>query len=118
MRYNFVLQILISLIITIIFELLSSFIIGIRKKKDYLNIILVNFLTNPLLNGIVLFVNIYYGILYRNIVLYILEILVVIIEGLIYKKYLIFKKINPYLVSFILNISSYGLGLLVNKLIY
>lgn len=118
MKYNFTLQIIISLMITIVLELLGSLIVGVRNKKDLLNIILVNILTNPLLNSIVLFVNVLYGIFYRNIVLYILEILVVIVEGVIYKKYLSFKKINPFLLSLILNITSYGLGLLINKIIY
>ena len=35
-----------------------------------------------------------------------------------YQKYLNNKKINGYILSLILNIASYGIGLLINKIIY
>ncbi len=108
---------LISLVSTIIIEVTVAFILHYRKK-DLVNVILVNILTNPLLNSLVIAINVYYGIIARNISLYILEIMVVIIEGFIYQKYLNNKKINGYIVSLILNIASYGIGLLINKIIY
>ena len=54
----------------------------------------------------------------RNIALIILEVLVVFVEGFIYQKYLKKRNINGYLLSLLLNISSYGLGLLINEIIY
>ena len=108
---------LISLTCTIIIEVGLAFVLKYRNK-DLLNVLLVNVLTNPLLNSVIVAVNVYYGLRVRNIVLYILEVLVVIIEGFIYQKYLDRKKINGYLLSLILNIASYGLGLLINKIIY
>ena len=109
--------ILYSLIITLIIECLIGLILGYRKK-DLLNIFLVNVLTNPLLNAIVGSVNYYFGLRVRTIVLIILEIIVVIIEGFIYYKYFERRKINPYIVSLILNITSYGLGRIINNFIY
>ena len=50
------------------------------------------------------------------ITLIILEILTVIVEGYTYKKVFEYKKINPFLVSLILNASSYLIGELINKL--
>ena len=110
--------IVVALISTIIIEMSISYLLRVRNKKDLLNIILVNILTNPLLVTITLYINICYGLRYRNILIYPLEIIVVIIEGSIYKKYLKYKKINPYLLSLILNCSSYIIGLGINYLIY
>lgn len=108
---------LISLICTILIEVIVSIILKVKNKKDILNIVLVNILTNPIVVAISFIINIYIGIKIRNISLIFIEILVVIIEGRIYKKHLEFKNINPYMLSLILNIASYGGGLIINKLI-
>ena len=108
---------LISLICTIVIEITFAFMLGYRKK-DLINVLLVNILTNPLLNSVIVAINYYYGLEARNISLLILEILVVLVEGFVYSKYLTKKNINGYLLSLVLNIASYGLGLLINKIIY
>ena len=108
---------LISLTITLVFEIGMALILKYRGK-DIVNVLLVNLLTNPLLNSVIVAINYYYGLKARNIWLIILEILVVIIEGFIYQKYLTRRKINGYLLSIILNITSFGLGLIVNNIIY
>lgn len=105
-----------AVILTVIIETCVSFIIGIINKKDLLNIILVNIMTNPSVNSITIFLNFYFGVFSRNVGLVILEILAVISEGFVYKKYLNFKKINPYVLSLILNSSSYFIGEIINLL--
>lgn len=105
-----------AVILTVIIETCVSFIIGIKNKKDLLNIILVNIMTNPLVNSITIFLNFHFGIFSRNVGLVILEILALISEGFVYKKYLNFKKINPYVLSLILNCSSYFIGEIINLL--
>ena len=87
-----------------------------ERKKDYLNIILVNCITNPLVVSIPVFINVRFGLLQRHISLIILELLTLFIEGFVYKKVLKFKKMNPYLISLILNISSFLIGELINYL--
>ena len=106
-----------SLLITIFVEIIVAIILRYRKK-DLLNVLLVNILTNPLLNSLVVYINVYYGLMARNISLLILEILVVIIEGMIYQKYLDSRKINGYVLSLILNASSYIVGMIINNFIY
>ena len=106
-----------SLAITIIIEMIVAIILKYRKK-DLINVILVNILTNPLLNSIVVAINYYYGVTYRNISLIILEIMVLLIEGMIYQKYLKRRKINGYILSLILNLSSFLIGEVINKIIY
>lgn len=108
---------IISLICTLIIEISIAFILKYRGK-DLVNVLLVNILTNPLLNSVIVAINYYYGLKARNISLYIFEVLVVLIEGFIYHKYLERRKINGFLLSLILNVSSYVLGLFINKIIY
>ena len=108
---------LISLICTIVIEVSVAFLLHYRGK-DLINVLLVNILTNPLLNSSIVAINYYYGLKVRNTCLYIFEILVIIVEGFIYWKYLERKKINGFLLSLILNIASYVIGLLINKIIY
>ena len=101
------------LILTIIIEVGIAIILGYRKK-DLVNILLVNIITNPIVVTIPLYINVNYGLSKRNITLLMLEILTVFAEGFIYKLYLKNKKINPYLLSLILNVSSYLIGVVIN----
>lgn len=110
--------ILICLAFTIIIEILIAFICKVRNKKDFLNIILVNIITNPIVVVFPYITYLYKGIVYRNILLIILEVAVVFIEGLIYKKVLKYNKINTYLLSLILNISSYLVGNIISNIIW
>lgn len=108
---------LICLISTIVIELIMSLLLGIRNKKDILNVILVNIMTNPLVVSILMYIT-YNRLFNTTISIIILEILVILTEGFTYKKVLTFDKINPYVLSLILNISSYFIGELLNNIIY
>lgn len=109
---------LISLLCTIVIEVIFGFAFGIRKKRDLLNIILVNILTNPLLVSLTFSINILYGLRIYYKFLIMLEILVVLVEGLVYKKNLEFRKINVFVFSLILNCCSYFLGTLINNFLW
>ena len=78
------------------------------------SILLVNIFTNPIVSSVPVYFNVKFGVSGRNISLLVLELLVLVVEGFIYHKYLNNKKINPYLLSLILNGSSYLLGVLIN----
>ena len=104
------------LFLTIIIEMIIGILLGIRNKKDILNIILVNIVTNPIVVTIPILIYLYFGYKYEIISLYILEIITVIVEGFIYLKVLNNKKINPFLLSLLLNLSSYLIGELINRL--
>lgn len=104
------------LILTVIIELLVGIILKIKDKKDILNIVLVNMMTNPLVTSIPTLIYMKIGVLGRNISLILLEIFAVISEGFVYKKFLNFKKINPFIFSIILNGSSFLIGEIINKL--
>lgn len=104
------------LLLTIIIELIIALILGVRNKKDIINIILVNVITNPIvvMSQTLLYIKFGYNI--EMIGIAILEVLVVLAEGLIYKKVLNYKKINPILLSLILNALSFLIGELINLL--
>ncbi len=108
---------IICLVMTIVIECGIALILGYRKK-DLLNVFLVNLLTNPVVSSVPVYFNYYHGLRARNICLYILEVVVFIVEGFIYVKVLKRRKINGFLLSLILNASSYFLGLLLNEIIY
>lgn len=108
---------LICLSSTIVIEISMSLLLGIRNKKDILNVILVNVMTNPLIVSIIMYIT-YNRIFNLTISIIILEILITLVEGFTYKKVLKFDKINPYVLSLILNISSYFIGELLNNIIY
>lgn len=104
---------LICVLLTIVIELSIAILLGVRDKKDILNITLINITTNLFLNISLILIQVYISLKVRNNMVIPLEILVVFIEGLVYKKVLQYKKINPYILSFILNLYSYVVGLII-----
>ena len=108
---------IICLLCTIVIECGIALILGYRKK-DLLNVLLVNLLTNPVVSSVPVYFNYHYGLKSRNIVLLILEIVTLLVEGFIYVKVLKRRKINGFLLSLILNLSSYLIGLLISPIVF
>lgn len=104
------------LVLTILIELVIALLIGIVKRRDLVNIVLVNVVTNPLVVSLPILIMLMYGIRARYIVLIILEILTFLFEGFIYSKVLDYKKLNPYVISLMLNLGSYLIGEVINRL--
>lgn len=104
------------LLITILIEISLAFLLKVRDKKDLINIALVNMMTNPLVVAIPTYLNFAKGYNYSMFSYYALELFAVISEGYVYSKYLNYKKINPYLLSFILNLTSFLLGEIASKI--
>ena len=105
-----------SLICTIIIEVTLALILKVKNKKDLLNVLLVNALTNPLVVSIPVLVLVKYNYERSIASLIVLEILTVLVEGFIYSKVLIYKKINPYILSLLLNITSFLCGVIINRI--
>lgn len=104
------------LVFTILIEVVVGLMIGVRDKKDILNIVLVNVFTNILVTSIPVLIYINFRYTPYIISLILLEIFALVSEGFIYSKVLKYKKINPFIISLILNLSSYLIGLLINNL--
>lgn len=107
MLYNIIL----SLVFTIFVELLISIFFGINKKKDFLYITLVNIITNPITEFINLLVR--DSIFHYQIIL-IIEVLVIYIEYLFYKRLLKSENINFLYLAILNNVCSYVIGLIFN----
>ena len=103
-----VLQMFINLVLTIFIELGISLLLGIRKRNDINNIIYINCITNIVLNYII---NILSIIFYKNI--FIVYVILGILEILV--KNNLKSKINPLLLSIILNTLSFTIGLFIIK---
>ena len=106
-----------ALILTIIIELAVALILRVRAKYDIIYVVLVNCLTNPTVIVAYILLAKLLAISSNDITNYILvallEGIVWIVEGLLFKKLLEYKKINPFLLSLILNVASFGLGLVI-----
>lgn len=103
---------LIALFFTIAIEILVAVVFGYRNKVAILSVVLVNLITNPLANYIVLF-NTYIHLLPENILVGILEISIVFAEwGLLV--YTLKKEPRKLLLlSITMNMASYLFGLLL-----
>ena len=75
-------------------------------------------MTNPIVSILPFYTNLRFGIIERNIILVILEIFAFALEGLVYTKWLKYKKINGYVLSLTLNVSSFVIGSIINSIIY
>lgn len=109
---KFLLIMLICLLITIVSESILAKILKV-KVNELIYVILVNVITNPLLNALLNLSYIIYPF-YYNWILIVLEIIVFIIEGFVYKKCIKESDIKPYLLSFCLNIFSLLIGILAD----
>lgn len=104
-----------SFVLTFIIEYIIIKLIFV-KKKVLVPVLLVNMLTNPF---VVYFYNIMsiYSIEYKDIILVFLELLVVIVEGNVYKCLLEINWKKALIISFISNITAYLAGILLNSFI-
>ena len=102
---------LLSLVLTIVIEVVCSILIGIRKKKDVLLVVLVNMVTNPAVVFTYYFLSL---ITLWNLwcIKVVLEILAVVCEALYYKRYGIDMK-HPIGYAILLNGISFGIGCLI-----
>lgn len=97
---------------------ISFFLFNIKDKKDLLNIALINVLTNIILNTICICCIVFFGTSTKYVVLLIMEILVIVFEGLFYSYFIRYLPLNPSLFSIVLNVSSYLLGEIISKLLF
>lgn len=112
MIYRFVWIILIFLFLTIIVEGSLAFILK-RRGRELLIVVLANLVTNPIVQSVSYILTLYHGRRGVYIGLAICEIWAVLTEGFIYSKSLKKRKLNPYLLSLVLNVTSYCMGLVI-----
>ena len=111
-------NLIISLCLTIIIELIISLLIGIRNQEDIKVVIWANILTNPVVVYLAICIKLLNDDLIYNSMVIIMEIIVVIVECSIYKKYFEFKEKSPIVISSINNIISFSLGIIISKFVF
>ncbi len=97
-------------------ELSVSFLLGARTIRKLSTVALINVITNPLAVMLVLYLHVRIGTWPYSLILC-LEILIVILEGFMFSRFQMFKEKNPYLISLLLNLVSFGIGEIINTLI-
>lgn len=102
-----------SLGLTLILELAGAGLLGVRKGRDFLLIALVNVLTNPVLGLILDGIYLGLGMLPGWYIIAPLEAAVVLTEGALFRGRLAYNKVNPFLLSLVLNGISYLGGMMV-----
>ena len=104
------------LIVTLIIEEAGALILGIRKRFDLIVILITNILTNP----VAVLINMVMGSFTsvpKPIYIALIEIVVFLIEALIYSKLLYSKRPSPVILSLILNLASFLFGSAIVALI-
>ncbi len=105
------------LVLTIVIEAAAAYIIGLRSLQKQTVVLCVNLMTNPLLVSTGFCIMLFKGRTAYLIFLAAAEAAVVLAEGLVYKKVLKEER-SPFLLSLILNLFSFGLGELLNRLLF
>ena len=103
-------SILTSLLLTLAAELTAAAVLRVRKPTDYLIIVLVNCLTNPIVNIIYYFSLIFLPFPVPYFIMALLEVTVVITEALLFSRLLGYTRLRPIVFSLILNASSFAAG--------
>ena len=107
----------VCLVSTVLIECALAFLLKVRKGKHLAIVALVNTATNPML------VSLCYGAAFRfgppayYPVMALLELLVFLIEGCVYRSFLPGQR-HPFLLSLALNVGSIVLGYGINQLFF
>lgn len=111
-------SLIISLVLTIILESFLAILVNIKDRESLSTLIWINCLTNPIVvyltNMSRLIINNTY---ITNLILIFLEIIVVFVEGYLFKKNLKNLKINSYIFSIYLNGLSFLIGVLLSYIL-
>lgn len=101
------------LLLTIIIECIIALILGYRTKTFFLAVVIVNLVTNPFLNYIIILLS-YFKLteIYLQVVIA-LEVIIVFAEWGIYYYIYPSKKRQLFLLSIAANLASYTIGLLI-----
>lgn len=114
---DYLLEICLTLFLTLVIEMSAAFLFKVRDKYDFFNIFFINGITNPLVNLvyalIITWLKLKQGLVYRYIIVLILELIVWFVEYRFFKKTLKNLKIHPALFSLILNAASFVVGLFI-----
>ena len=104
------------LTLTLLLEVFAAAALGLRKK-DLLFVVLVNVITNPVLVSATTLICLFYGMRAYYASLVLLEIAAFLTEAFLYR-FALKPKINPFLLSLILNVFSAMIGNVINGILF
>lgn len=107
------------MIINLLIEVIVAFIIGVRNKWDISMVGIINLISNPVMNSLLIPIRkwYYFNNIFDYIIVLIFELIVIVLEGLFFKKYFTKTKKNPFILSAIINIVSFLTVFLIQKFI-
>lgn len=107
-------NILFAMLITSVSEVIVGLLFGFRKKHQVISIILVNLITNPLMNFFILTEHAMNGFSFIEVIFF--EVIVILVEWLL----LFFALKEPpkklFILSLVMNLVSFGVGYLITSL--
>lgn len=106
-------SLIVSLALTLLIELSVLGLLGLRTKYDLRVAACANILTNPIVVSVAHLLLVFYPAWYWPGVA-LLEVGAVLTEGFIYRRHLIFKKINPWTLSLLANVISFETGIVIS----
>ena len=111
-----VLTMVICLLLTVVLEEVMALLVGVRKSFDLTVILFTNTLTNPVVvfTGMLLTA---FTSVPRALYITVLELIVFVVEALIYEKLLYSRKPSPFILSLILNGVSFFIGTTIASLL-
>ncbi len=101
----------VRMIATIVIELAIALLFGFRKKEQIRRILAANVFTQLIVNGFIVLSNRMGGILQTLILLFPLELIIFLIEGILYHSKLSEKKGKNWLYALLANIVSAAIGI-------
>jgi hypothetical protein len=102
-----------ALLLTIAIEVIVALLFGLRSKQELWTVVLINVITNPLLNYLIT-VNGYFHLISQTTILILcLEVAVVLVEWRLLVWVLRQSTKKMLLLSFVMNTCSYLAGLLI-----
>jgi hypothetical protein len=102
-----------ALLLTIAIEVIVALLFGLRSKQELWTVVLINVITNPLLNYLIT-VNGYFHLIPQTTILILcLEVAVVLVEWRLLVWVLRQSTKKMLLLSFVMNTCSYLAGLLI-----
>ncbi len=99
-----------SLLLTVVIELGVLALLRVRGKQNFLVALYANMLTNPP----VVFVADVLFLFYPSVawpLIFLLEMGVVLVEGWIYRRYLSYNVLNPWVLALLANLISFQTGI-------
>ena len=97
----------VPLVATIVIECLAAFLLGYREKLLFGAIVIINFVTNPFLNFIILLLDYFQWMeIYLHTVLF-MEVIIVFIEWIMLCYIFPYPKKQLFVLSFVMNLASY-----------